>query len=291
MLVTRKGFPHLVGIMQGRLTPPKGRGIQFFPFEEWEEEFEKAAKLGLDEIEFICDLDRYQDNPLWYAGGIWRINELKERYGLTISHICADFFMRRPFFRVEEKVRQENVKVLERLVFQASKIGARSVEIPLLDNSSLKSEEEEELLVRSIEECLWLAVGLNVTISLETDLPPIRFRQLLERFDNQLVGAVYDSGNSASLGYFPYEEITVLGDLVSNIHIKDRMLGGGTVPLGTGSADFFGLFKGLREVGYKGSFIFQAARGPDGQEVENIRQQMSFLRDLTSAFLKPDGKK
>ena len=28
------------GIMQGRLTEPRGRGIQFFPFENWEREFE-----------------------------------------------------------------------------------------------------------------------------------------------------------------------------------------------------------------------------------------------------------
>ena len=28
------------GIMQGRLTPSQGKGIQFFPFDHWEKEFE-----------------------------------------------------------------------------------------------------------------------------------------------------------------------------------------------------------------------------------------------------------
>ena len=50
---------HQIGIMQGRLTCPKGRGIQFFPFDNWENEFYKAEKLGLDEIEFIFDFDDY----------------------------------------------------------------------------------------------------------------------------------------------------------------------------------------------------------------------------------------
>src|SRR3990167_8336730 len=219
MLVREKNN-YSIGMMQGRLTPPKGRGIQFFPFEEWEEEFEKAAGLGLDEIEFIFDLERYEENPLWTDAGVARINSLKRQFGIRVNHVCADFFMRQPFFRVDEKTRQENVKVLERLIFQAAKIGARSIEIPLLDNSSLKTKEEEELLVCAIEECIWPAVGLGITISLETDLPPEQFRQLLERFSSHLVRAVYDSGNSSSLGYDPYEEVTVLWDYIRNVHVK-----------------------------------------------------------------------
>ena len=43
------------GIMQGRLTPANGRGIQFFPFENWENEFMDCARIGLDEIEWIFD--------------------------------------------------------------------------------------------------------------------------------------------------------------------------------------------------------------------------------------------
>ena len=46
-----------IGIMQGRLTQPKGRGIQFFPFDNWIEEFKVAKEIGLKEIEFIFDYD------------------------------------------------------------------------------------------------------------------------------------------------------------------------------------------------------------------------------------------
>ena len=283
MLVENQKYS--IGVMQGRLTPPKRRGIQFFPFEEWEEEFKKAAELGLDEIELIFDLERYEENPLWTDRGIWRINLLKERFGIIISHICADFFMRRPFFRVEEKIRRENIRILERLVFQAAKIGAKSIEIPLLDNSSLKTKEEEELLVCAIEECIWPAVGLGITISLETDLPPEQFRQLLERFSSHLVRAVYDSGNSSSLGYDPYEEVTVLWDYIRNVHVKDRIFGGSTVPLGTGSANFAKLFMGLKKINYQGGFTLQAARGEEGSEVKIIQEQTVFLKKLISYYL------
>ena len=53
-----------LGIMQGRLTSTLGRGIQFFPFEEWKEEFKAAQEIGIDEIEWIFDYPDYQKNPL-----------------------------------------------------------------------------------------------------------------------------------------------------------------------------------------------------------------------------------
>lgn len=57
------------GIMQGRLTKPKGRGIQFFPFENWENEFWIAKEIGLNEIEWIFDFDNFKENPLWTSEG------------------------------------------------------------------------------------------------------------------------------------------------------------------------------------------------------------------------------
>ena len=51
-----------LGIMQGRLTRTLGRGIQFFPFEEWKEEFKAAQEIGIDEIEWIFDYPDYQKN-------------------------------------------------------------------------------------------------------------------------------------------------------------------------------------------------------------------------------------
>jgi sugar phosphate isomerase/epimerase len=45
-------YTHKIGIIQGRLTPPKGRGIQFFSFNEWIEEFKKTVSLGKGNANF-----------------------------------------------------------------------------------------------------------------------------------------------------------------------------------------------------------------------------------------------
>ena len=268
---------HSTGIMQGRLTPPKGRGIQFFPFDGWQSEFEKAQGLGLNDIEFIFDLDQYESNPLWTDGGVSEIQSLINKSGVLVNNICGDFFMRRPFFRVEENVRKENVEVLKKLIVSASNIGARNVEIPILDNSSLKTKEEEDILARSLTECLETARSNNIILSVEADLPPVKLLNLLKKFPGHQVKVVYDSGNSSGLGYDPYEEVTTLGDFIINAHIKDRVLGGGTVSLGTGSADFDKLFTGLKKINYQGAFTLQAARGSDGNESETTNTYLNFL--------------
>ncbi len=274
-----------LGIMQGRLTPSAGRGIQFFPFDNWENEFRLAAGIGLNEIEFIFDLDRFEQNPLWTESGRARINELIQETGVRVNSICADFFMRRPFFRVDEATRFDNIEILKKLIEAVKQISAQTIEIPLVDNSSIKTESEKETLIASLAPALPVAQEQGITITLETDLPPGPFLELLEDISHPFVKANYDSGNSSGLGYDPYEEISTLGKFVHNVHIKDRLLGGTTVPLGTGNANFDKLFQALKETQYQSSFILQAARGEDGKESETIRGYSDFVNGYIQKYL------
>lgn len=89
---------HKIGMMQGRLTRPKGRGIQFFPFENWENEFYTAKRLGLDEIEFIFDYEKYSENPLWEQS-TEKLKRVIDRSGIKIRSVCFDYFMRRAFYK------------------------------------------------------------------------------------------------------------------------------------------------------------------------------------------------
>ena len=59
------------------------------------------------------------------------------------------------------------------------------------------------------------------------------------------IGANYDIGNSASLGYDFEEELSSYGERIYNVHIKDRVLGGTTVEFGTGDSNINGVLKFL----------------------------------------------
>lgn len=276
---------HNIGIMQGRLTESKGRGIQFFPFDNWEKEFYLAAECGLNEIEFIFDYENYENNPLWSDAGIAQIKNLMEETGVIVRAICFDYFMRRPFFKsnIMKEIETENTKFINRVLLAMDKLKIELLEIPLVDDSSLKDDLEKELFRHWLKEIMKNAPN-SIKFGLETDLPPKEFRRYILSFGEAKLGANYDSGNSSGLGYDLYEEVTTLRDLIFNIHIKDRVFQGTTVQLGTGSADFDALFKGLSEIQYPYSFILQAARGQDGKECENIMGQMMFVNDYIKRY-------
>ncbi|RKJ06162.1 sugar phosphate isomerase/epimerase [bacterium D16-54] len=278
---------HQIGIMQGRLTQPKGRGIQFFPFDNWENEFFSAQKIGLEEIEFIFDYDKYTQNPLWTKEGIETIRELKKKTGIQVNVVCFDYFMRRPFYKSDLKeqslIKKENTEILEKVLLAMKELEIGLIEIPLVDASSLKNNQEklafQEWLLGIVDR-----EDTSIRFGLETDLKPKDFLEYIEGFCNPRVGANYDSGNSSGIGYDLYEEVTTLRDHIFNIHIKDRVYQGTTVPLGTGSADFEQLFKGLSEIGYSHNFILQAARGDEGKEEDNISAQMKFVCEYIEKY-------
>ena len=54
-------------------------------------------------------------------------------------------------------------------------------------------------------------------------MKPSELLKFIKNFDANF-GVNYDTGNSASLGYDPSEEISVYGHRIINVHIKDRKL-------------------------------------------------------------------
>jgi hexulose-6-phosphate isomerase len=251
-----------IGIMQGRLSPPINGKIQAFPAENWRLEFDRAKTLKLDSIEWIFE-SPLETNPLWTDGGLAEIRSALKKTGVRVDFICADYFMESPFVRMSSVQLEHNRSVLMKTIDQAAALGVKGVEIPCVDASAIRSRAEEDELAAALGPCLKHAAGKRIEIGLETSLPPDRFQALLKRIGHPALKANYDTGNSASLGYNPQEEVEAYGSWINNVHIKDRIPGGGTVPLGTGNADIPCFLKRLHLSGYSGGFILQAARGAD----------------------------
>lgn len=270
---------HEIGLMQGRLVPQVDGRIQAFPKEDWREEFMLARKHGFASIEFIFEADDYGRNPLFSAAGRAEIKALIQRSQVPVSAICADYFMDHPFFRTTSAQQEQSMAMLRLLLDAAAEIGVQRVEIPCVDQAAIRTIEEKQQLQSCVSMTLPLAEQRGIEIAFETSLAPEEFREFLERFQHPLVRANYDSGNSASLGFDPVQELTLLGPLIGNIHIKDRLLHGTTVPLGTGNVDFPAIFSTLSAVGYKGPFILQTARDPDhvGTAVRYLEMVRSYV--------------
>ncbi len=274
----------MIGIIQGRLSQPINNKIQAFPWSSWEEEFSIAAEIGFDDIEFIFETENYLQNPLWTTGGLKRIKELTKETGVMLNHICADYFMENPFVRVSREQKENNLQVLKKLMEQVMNLGVKSIELPMVDNSRIENEAEKNQVVEILQTAVPLMEKYNLGLSIESSLPPQELKDLLERLAHPLFSITYDTGNSSSLGYDTEEEILAFGKWISNVHIKDRVLHGTTVALGTGDADLSKSFEIFKQIGYSGPFTLQAARAED--PVENSRNQYQYLQNLISQYLK-----
>ena len=81
------------------------------------------------------------------------------------------------------------------------------------------------------------------------------------------------------------KELTILSPWLGSVHVKDRLLGGGTVPLGTGAADFPACFRLFRQSSYRGPFILQAARQEGMSETELVIRNRRFVEHLVTAAM------
>lgn len=266
-----------IGIMQGRLLPPVDNRIQCFPREHWAKEFELAAQANLDCIEWIYDLYGVDVNPLSTDEGIEQMKSLSRQYNVQVLSVCADYFMDRPLVRASASEMAERLALMDWLLGRGHMLGVNRMVLPFVDASRIDTDTEFDSVCATLTRILPTAEKNGIEVHLETSLTPGRFAELLARLPHPMLKANYDSGNSSSLGYRPREEFAAYGTRVGSVHIKDRVLGGSTVPLGTGDADFQALADSLNTIRYAGDFILQVARETHGNEVAWAKQNRDFV--------------
>ena len=264
-----------IGILQGRLLPRYKDRYQAHPVNYWQSEFYIAKEFGFAQIEFILDFNDVEQNPLLFKDGIKQIKKMVKQTDVKVKSICADYFMEAPFHSTHQK---QSEKILKKLILNAKDLDVIDIVIPCVDQSTLKDDEDMEMLVGSIKKVLPLAEKYNININFETDLNPKRFKKLLNKFDSKNIKVNYDIGNSASLGYNPKEEFKAYGEYISDLHIKDRVLNGGSVKLGTGDADFKTVFKLLKKYNFNGNIIMQSAKADEYiDDLKMLQEQKKYI--------------
>lgn len=268
--------------MQGRLSPPVPGRLQAFPWSSWEEEFSRARACGFDIVEWLFEADRYEQNPIWTRTGVERIGRHIADTGIQLRSVCADYFMAHPFFRVTEQERAQSVAVLTGLVARAATVGVRTILLPVLEASEIRTDLEKVQLLDSLAEPLTLAAAHGIRLGLETELPASEYRDLVEQGNHPALGVYYDTGNAAAKGYDIAADIRTLKPFLCGVHIKDRGHGGPSVLLGQGAADFESFFHVLAEVVYTGPLVLQTAFGENYLDV--AQTHLMFVKDYLARW-------
>ena len=265
-----------IGFMQGRLSPMVDRKIQSFPWGSWESEFSIARNIGLSLIEWTIDSKDFILNPILVEAGCESISKLKKLNNIQVSSVTSDYFMEKPpWVEHFKEVARNHINICKGM----KAVGAKYLIIPLVDNSSLSNKESVNEFLNFMTELENTLREFEITVAIESDYAPHELQLFISQFDPQIVGINYDIGNSASFGFDYREEIDAIGNRIVNVHVKDRKLGGSTVPLGTGNADLPDTIKMIEASGYEGNYILQTARATGEKHVEVIIEYAKMMEE------------
>ena len=151
---------------------------------------------------------------------------------------------------------------------------------PFVDAGRLQTTEEFNGLVTLLQTISDVLDAVGVDLHMETDLDPCIWAEILEKVSHPRIRICFDIGDRASKGYDPEEDFKNIGKWLGSVHIKDRILGGYSVPLGTGSASFPTCFRLIHSAGYQGPYILQTAREEGISEVALARRNQQFVERI-----------
>jgi len=270
--------------MQGRLSPLIDGKTQAFPWKNWQDEFSLGSDIGIELMEWTLDQDRLYDNPLMTKSGRSRIVELCQKNDITINSLTGDCFMQSPFWKATSSERDKLHNDFIEVIQACSDLGITIVILPLVDNGSLENKNQEDQLVPFLLSHEDFFSHLKVKIIFESDLPPYELANFMSKFESDVFGVNYDIGNSAALGFLPKQEFIAYGQYVLNVHVKDRLRKGVTVPLGEGNADFESVFTNLAKFNYQGNYILQTARASNNDHAGKLNQYFEMCKDWVTDY-------
>lgn len=272
--------------MQGRLSKPRSRLIQEFPWETWREEFSLAHKIGISIIEWTVDHARFFENPLFLDSMTHEVKNLMDLYQIRVCSATLDNFVTAPIHKINPTTKiSSKIEILFWVIDEAIKKNIKLLVLPIVADNG--GENTASLIELKKQICLVQNYLINkeLQIALECELSLEKIDYLYNSFtsfDN--IGFNFDMGNSAALGNDAVEEIQLYGNKLFNVHIKDRILGGSTVPLGEGTVNFKKVFNELHLIGYEGNYILQAARIPRQNEVVTVKKYLDYCYQIKNSI-------
>ena len=246
------------GVVQGRLK------------DEQKDEFQLAAEAGFDGVQLVFGANNHEQNVLWTDEGVAELKARAAAAGIAIPSVCGGYYNQRGLADHDEALRKSGVDVLLHLIDTCADVGMENILIAFFGNGELKEEKQEDYVVEAMAKCAPKAQERDLILALETTLPAKRFRALVERIDHPFVKIYYDLANPVMWDENPAEGLDILGDLVDQIHVKDRGEDDGNVQLGTGRVPYPDVVKAIRKIGYDGWLVLETPAGND-ETVENLK--------------------
>jgi len=268
-----------LGIMQGRLCEKPGRPLQSFPEHAWRDEFQRAASLGFDAIEWVLDGINDIDNPVATTKGRNEIFELCGRYGIRVPSLCAHAFIDGSLLEIGARG-QRSQDHLWRVLDWAWATEIEFVVLPVMEKMSLATQRAYECFLSIFQNKL---NGIGPILLLESDLPANKLHTLIGDLGATRLGIVYDLGNATAMGFDIINDLNLLHNSIYEIHIKDRLYSDGvSVRLGEGDTPFGSVSQNLAKLNWGGQVVLETPIFHDwqGEAQHNIKFAKKWLNGM-----------
>lgn len=169
----------------------------------------------------------------------------------------------------------------------ASSLGLDKLAVHLGAVPDDPSEPHYGVLLERARRAADVVASYGITLLAETGQEPAEtLRRFLNELDRENVAANFDSGNFITYGTGdPVEAVTILGDCIQHVHIKDSVASGNPgvdwgreASLGTGDARIPRVISRLRTRGYDGPLTIE--RKYRGDDRRPAREDINYLRSM-----------
>jgi sugar phosphate isomerase/epimerase len=259
----------MIGVTQGRLTH-SGKKLQCFPKDPFEE-FNIAAKIKYDFIEFFAERNVNKNNPIWSNEGIKKYIKVARLNNIKIYSFCDNYFISHSLSK--KKTLLYTLRILKRI----NLLKIKKYIIPLYGKSYVNSKNEKKI-VKNLSTIAKECSNRKIQLLLESNMPPKKFKSIKENIESNNCYFLFDSGNRAVLKKNFFLDLQLFGRNIRHIHLKDKNNFKKNVIIGEGIVDFDLFFSYLKKIKYKGSFSIESQRGHN--ILKQAKKNYNFFKNL-----------
>lgn len=233
--------------------------------------FERARSLGPEGVEVMLTRQQLRDKV---GRRLSRLREAQTATGVEIPSLMLPEHNSGGLARSESSLAQAAREDIAVALEWAGELGARAILVPFFFGNEISTEADFQRVAQALRELCPIAEQLGIQLCYEGTLPSADIRRLAEQVQSPGFGCYFDLANVVWRGLDTATEIRALGELITQVHLKDTRVGPGDCHPGLGRVDYAVSASALREVGYNGWIMLETPAGP----LELVTRDVSFTR-------------
>jgi len=248
-----KGAPErILGIYEKAIRP-----------QEWPAMFDDARRAGYGSFELSLDASEKRLARLeWSSRQIAEVYHAAHRSDIKMLTACFSGHRVYPLGSSDSRIQECALDMMQKGIDLCGGLGIRVLQVAGFDvYGETSTKTTRKRYRKNLERCVKMAEKACVMLSIEpVEINLLAIKDTLEVVKNissPWLKIYPDVANINSLGIDPIEELGYGVGEITAVHIRDSLHNDfhATIPFGTGTLDFIGVFRKLDEIGYCGPLI------------------------------------